>query len=225
MHWFGVHEMNLDFLYKGDYVQANYGDLDGIHDGFERIMNLPPQHSDNRWRVERVKAFAQTWFSSSLQERHLLDVGSGLGVFPWCMSIDGWIVTSLEPDPFAARHLFEKLGLATVQKDFMQFQTSLKFHAVTLNKVAEHVIDPVGMLKRVKDLLAPCGFSYIEVPDGESAAQSGPEREEFFVDHWHAFSAASLALAVTKVGLKLVSLERLREPSLKYTLCCIAVMH
>jgi hypothetical protein len=46
----------------------------------------------------------------------------------------------------------------------------------------------------------------------------GPEREEFFVDHWHVFSATSLTVLARRAGLWLQRLERLREPSGKYTL-------
>jgi hypothetical protein len=56
------------------------------------------------------------------------------------------------------------------------------------------------------------------VPDGEAAAADGPGREEFFIEHWHAYSASSLALTAERAGFRLEELERLREPSTKFTL-------
>jgi hypothetical protein len=84
--------------------------------------------------------------------------------------------------------------------------------------VLEHVPEPVPMLARAGAWLAPGGFVYVEVPDGEAAARDGAGREEFFIDHWHAFSAASLAMLASRAGFHAAAIERLREPSGKFTL-------
>jgi hypothetical protein len=94
---------------------------------------------------------------------------------------------------------------------------------VTLNKVLEHVPDPVDMLRRAGGLLAKPGVVYMEVPDGEAACSEGAGREEFFLEHFQIFSAASVTLLVHHAGLKILTLQRLREPSTKFTLCCFAV--
>ena len=74
------------------------------------------------------------------------------------------------------------------------------------------------MLARVHDNLTEQGLVYVEVPDGEAAAADGPGREEFFVEHLHVFSAASLPMAAARAGFAVRALERIREPSTKYTL-------
>jgi hypothetical protein len=89
---------------------------------------------------------------------------------------------------------------------------------VTFNKVLEHVEDPVALLAKAAELLEPQGFVYAEVPDGEAAAVEGPGREEFFIEHHHVFSPASLALTAARAGLSALAIERLREPSTKFTL-------
>jgi hypothetical protein len=76
----------------------------------------------------------------------------------------------------------------------------------------------VSMLARSLQHLRQGGFVYIELPDGEAALVEGPERQEFFIDHWHVFSATSLAILATRAGFRLQALERLHEPSGKYTL-------
>ena len=58
-------------------------------------------------------------------------------------------------------------------------------------------------------------------PDVAAAAE-GPGREEFFIEHHHVFSPASLVLMAEKAGLSLTRLERLREPSSKFTLAMFA---
>jgi hypothetical protein len=74
------------------------------------------------------------------------------------------------------------------------------------------------MLAAAHRWLAAGGFVYLEVPDGEAAAGAGPDREEFFIDHRHVFSPASLALLAARASFAVCAIERLREPSGKYTL-------
>ena len=62
------------------------------------------------------------------------------------------------------------------------------------------------------------GFVYVEVPDGAAAAAEGFGREEFFIEHLHVFSPASLAQLAARAGLSPVRIDRIREPSTKYTL-------
>ena len=215
-HYVARHDMDTSALYGGDYVTSNYGD-DGLRRAYERIVALPPSHSDNAGRVARVLAFAGEHLAG-VQPPSLLDVGSGLGVFVHRMAAAGWRCTALDPDPRAARHARETVGVAAVCADFATAGDLGRFDAVTFNKVLEHVPDPVSMLRRAAGHVAPGGFVYVEVPDGERAALAGPEREEFFVDHWHVFSAASLALLAQHAGFRTLALERLREPSGKFTL-------
>src|SRR5262249_32775159 len=126
--------------------------------------------------------------------------------------------TALDPDPRAVAHARETVGVTAVCGDFMTVQGLERFDLVTFNKVLEHVKDPVAMLAQALAYVQPAGFVYVEVPDGEAAAVEGAGREEFFIDHWHVFSAVSLAQLAVRAGFTVHSLERLREPSSKYTL-------
>jgi len=216
-HWYSEHGLDLGALYGGAYVESTYGDR--MRQTFERILALPPAQSDNAGRVARILEFAATHFPSGKTTR-LLDVGSGLAVFPAKMKEAGWQCTALDPDPRAAAHAREVVGVAAVAGDFMSIDpgTLGRHDVVTFNKVLEHVEDPVAMLARSASLLADGGFVYVEVPDGEAAAAKGPGREEFFIEHHHVFSPTSLAMMAGRAGLSPIVLERLREPSTKFTL-------
>lgn len=50
------------------------------------------------------------------------------------------------------------------------------------------------------------------------AKNEGSEREEFFVDHLHVFSFNSISLLASRTNLKTLLVDRLREPSSKFTL-------
>lgn len=216
-HWFSDNAMDLGGLYGGAYVDNTYGER--MRQTFERIMALPPERSDNAGRVAALLDFARGHFAAGTVPR-LLDVGAGLGVFPCRMKEAGWHCTALDPDERAARHAREAIGIEAVTGDFMNIDTSSlgTFDVVTFNKVLEHVEDPVAMLARARPLLAPGGFAYFEVPDGEAASAEGPGREEFFIEHHHVFSPASATLLAVRAGFSPLLTQRLREPSSKFTL-------
>ncbi len=207
--------LDLDALYAGAYVEATYS-AEGVGATFDRIMALPPERSDNAGRVERVIA----WLGGS--DARVLDVGSGLGVFPAALQQAGFeAVVALDPDARAVEHTHAHAGVEAVLGDFMDTADLElgRFDLVTLNKVLEHVPDPTAMLARVHEHLAVGGTVYVELPDGEAAAldSDGAGREEFFIEHLYVFGPASLALLARRAGFDVQRLERLREPSGKYT--------
>ena len=214
-HFVTIHDMDVDALYTSQYVSSTYGD-DGLQGAYERIIGLDPARSDNVARVNRVVEFART--AGLNGTRTLLDVGSGLCVFPRAMKAAGWDCTAVDPDVRAVAHAREVVGVNAVCGDFMEIDDLGRFDAVTFNKVLEHVKDPVAMLAKAARHLNDGGVVYVELPDGEGAAVDGPGREEFFLEHWHVFSAASLEAMASRSGFELLELERLREPSDKYTL-------
>jgi SAM-dependent methyltransferase len=207
--------MNIEHLYEGGYVDATYGELLG--QAYERILALPPERSDNAGRVARVLSFAAQHFGG--RTATILDVGSGLCVFLARMKEAGWRGTAIDPDPRAVAHARNVVGVDAVESDYLAVDGLGRFDVVAFNKVLEHVPDPVTMLARAaRRHLASGGFVYVEVPDGPAAAAAGFGREEFFIEHHHAFSVASLAQLAGRAGLSPSRIERLHEPSTKYTL-------
>jgi 2-polyprenyl-3-methyl-5-hydroxy-6-metoxy-1,4-benzoquinol methylase len=216
---FGKHDIDLSSLYRRDYVDATYGGTEGMRKRFERIMGLPLEKSDNRCRVVRFLAFAQTRDLSPKQSPRLLDVGAGLGVFPAAMQPVGWRVVGLEPDPRAVEHLQRVAGIEALCGELFTLDAGriTRFDAVSFNKVLEHVEDPVALLRAAAAFLTTNGFVYLEVPD-VLAISEGPDREEFYIEHHHVFSPASVAILAQRSGFDVRVIERVREPSTKYTL-------
>ncbi len=217
-HWFGRHDLDLSGLYSADYVNATYGDSAGLRQGFQKIMALPPELSDNRQRVARLRAFANERGLSETAQPSLLDVGAGLGVFPAAMREAGWSVSALEMDVRMVKHLRDAVGIEAQAENLLAQPTDgARYDAITFNKVLEHVEDPLPMVVHAARLLSDRGFIYIELPD-VAAACEGPGREEFFIEHHHVFSPASIAMLFERAGLTPLAIERLREPSGKFTL-------
>jgi len=216
-HYVSCHAMAVAADYDGDYVDATYGGREGMARTFARIIALPPERSDNAGRAKRVGAFAKAYLAGVARPR-LLDVGAGLGVFPHAVKAMGWECVAIDPDARAVEHMNERVGVRAIQGDFMTVGLDERFDIVTFNKVLEHVPDPITMLKRAVRFLADGGFVYLELPDGEMAAREGAGREEFFIEHLHVFSFASIVMLANAAGFTPLLVERLREPSAKFTL-------
>jgi len=225
-HYVSVHEIEMKHLYEEGYVDSTYDDDVGMRRTFERIVGLPPEKSDNTGRVERVVAFAESHFGKEKlrAKPSVLDVGSGLCVFLYKMKERGFACTALDMDERSVRIAEEVVGVDAVRGDFMKIEDLDQFDVITFNKVLEHIKNPIDILMKCKDHLNPNGFVYLELPDGEAAEREGPEREEFFIEHWHIFSAASAALMIQQSGFWVETLERLREPSHKFTIRAFLVM-
>jgi len=215
-HFVNRHDHDLSRLYSSAYAEASY-DGDRRAERFRSILALPPERSDNHGRAAAIMAFASDMGLSA--SPRLLDVGSGMAVFPAVMRKAGWRVTAVDPDPANARQARELADAEAITGEFSTLQFEAEFDVVTLNKVLEHVVERRAMLIKAAGLLSsPAGFLYVEVPDGEAALDEGPGRQEFFLEHYCAYSPASLALVAARAGLRLRRLDRLREPSGKFTL-------
>lgn len=205
-------------LYAGEYNEATYGDA--LLDRFTRIVNLPPESSDNEGRVRRLAAFAKDYFTDRgpVFKPSALDIGSGLCVFMHRLKREGWECTALDPDERSAAHARDVVDVNAICGDFLTCDVPARFDVVSFNKVLEHVLDPVAMLRKATRCLHPGGMVYVELPDGEAAEAMGPGREEFFIDHHHVFSMASVSILAQRAGFAVLAMERLVEPSGKYTI-------
>lgn len=216
-HFISIHSMDGDALYEAGYVDANYGDAAGIKRAFDRVTSLPADRSDNVGRVRRVLEVCEQSLPADRRPGTLLDLGSGLGVFPFAMMQAGWSCTAVDRDQRLVEHA-RTLGLDAEQADIGALSLTRQYDLITFNKVIEHAADPPALLASARRWLKPGGLMYVEVPDGERASEHGADREEFTIDHPHVFSLASLAITAAKAGFDCRSVERVHEPSTKFTL-------
>jgi SAM-dependent methyltransferase len=224
------HQMSSADLYEGNYVDATYG-ADKILSTFQKIITLPPERSDNYHRVKRIVRYmaekrtvdrrqnAEDGLPTADGRRPtVLDVGSGLCVFLQRMKEEGWECTALDPDPRTVEHAQRHIGVHAICDDFLAAPQLSAYDLITFNKVLEHVEDPITVLQKSHQHLRRGGVVYVEVPDGEAAAVEGAGREEFFIEHLWAFSLTSLISLATRAGFSVHCIERVHEPSRKYTL-------
>ena len=220
-HLYSKHDIDLSCLYKQEYVDATYGGREGMKTRLNKVLSLPNGCSDNAKRVQRIEDYLKQFLSTKdLNFPHtVLDVGAGIGVFPAVMKRHGWSVSAIEPDIRTADHLREEVGITAFSEDFLRLDKAKigEFSLITFNKVLEHLEDPISLLSHAKKFLADNGFCYIEVPDVMASTESYL-REEFFIEHHHIFSIESCAAMAERAGFRVLRIERLVEPSGKFTI-------
>tara|TARA_B100000579_G_scaffold389661_1_gene363633 strand:- start:296 stop:1114 length:819 start_codon:yes stop_codon:yes gene_type:complete len=212
-HMFSIMKMDFENIYTKLYTDSTYGK--NIHKKFKEIINLPIHKSDNENRFKFIKNISENLLKK--QNIKILDVGSGLGVFPWRAKKERWDVTALDPDKNNIKHIKENINIKTIQGDFLKTIITEKYDIITFNKVLEHLKNPIEMLIKAKKNLKKKSFIYVEVPS-VVAAKKGKNREEFFIEHFHVFSRKSLQILSRKCKLNSLNFKTLIEPSGKYTL-------
>ena len=221
-HFFGKHNMDLNNLYKTEYLEKTYGNYDGLIKRFNKIKKLKKNKSDNHFRVKRIV----NYFNKN-QRISICDVGSGLGVFPFFFNKSlSSKISLIETDDKNIYFLKKYLKFKNVYKntDFFKKNSKKKFDLITFNKVLEHIEKPVLLLKKFTKLLKKDGLIYIEVPD-VIAAKKSFKREEFFIEHHHIFSLISLCKLVNNSNLRIKKIKRIIEPSGKFTLYCFCSLN
>ncbi len=136
----------------------------------------------------------------------LLDVGSGGGEFLYLMRQLGFAAQGIEPNQGYGRFSHDEYGLDVELQSLeaMDFAPE-SFDVITLNHVLEHLRDPVAMLRRLHDWLAPDGVLIVEVPNVE--ARYHAPRSMFHFAHLVNFSGQTLLATGARAGLHAINLE------------------
>ena len=218
-HFTAKHKIKVNEFYKKNYSIIAHGK--NMIKKFRKINSLKSK-SDNHHRVKRILSYFRNYKKKDI---NLVDVGSGLSIFLYELKKKvNWKLTGLEPDINFVRFA-KKIKVNVIHSNLKSniFKKE-KFNIISMNKIIEHVKEPVKLLKISKKLLIQNGYVYIEVPDGYTASKhkKGKFREEFFVDHLHVFTRRSLKKCIELAGLKLLNLKSIKEKSGKYTLFAFA---
>jgi 2-polyprenyl-3-methyl-5-hydroxy-6-metoxy-1,4-benzoquinol methylase len=218
-HYRAEHNINTQKFYSKNYSVISHGK--NIEEKFKKILNLKKK-SDNYFRVKRFLEFFKNSINAKIK---LLDIGSGLSVFLYTLSKKvRWDIRGIEPDLNFVNFAKKKLKLNVTKSTLEKNKNKSQYNIISLNKVIEHVKNPILFLKKTNRILKNNGYVYIEVPDGEAASQAkdAKNREEFYVDHLHAFSLRSLANCLRYANFKLLKIDKILEPSGKLTIYAFA---
>jgi 2-polyprenyl-3-methyl-5-hydroxy-6-metoxy-1,4-benzoquinol methylase/RimJ/RimL family protein N-acetyltransferase len=145
----------------------------------------------------------------------MLDVGCGEGFAMAHFQRLGWMVTGLDYSQAGVAamnpHCLPVLMTGDVDTLLQQIERSgQKFDLIWLSNVLEHVLDPVGLMNQMRELLSEGGVLVTIVPNDFSPVQrhliqQGHILEEFWVttpDHLSYFDASSLRALGTATGYR-----------------------
>jgi 2-polyprenyl-3-methyl-5-hydroxy-6-metoxy-1,4-benzoquinol methylase len=213
-------------------LAADYYEVDcagsSIEEKYKKVMSLPPVQSDNAGRAERILAMmtrVSEWLPQEGDKtQQVLDIGAGTGVFLArflriaAEAGKSWKGVAVEPDPNAAAHL-TSLGQFDVIQALYQGQANLRgFDLVTLNKVVEHITNPVEFLRSVTQAIEPRrGVLYVEVPDVLTIGRRPATDNILGALHHHLYTPRSLEILLRRAGLEVLEIGRVFEPSGKIT--------
>lgn len=152
-------------------------------------------------------------------QRSLLDIGCGEGYFSQVFLSQGWEVTCCDFSESGINQHNPSLAPHFIQGDIFNILETMSsegkdFGLLNLDNVLEHVIDPVGLLHQMRELMSAESVARIEVPNDFSAFQ------ELLVDkgltnvtwihpleHLSYFNSASLKRLLESAGFELLSLQ------------------
>ena len=208
---------------RGSYYEVDFMGKD-ISKKYDFVMNLPVELSDNAARSSRVYQFAKNWFlSDEFNNLRVLDIGAGTGVFlsklAELSSQYTWKIQGVEPDPNAAEHLRRLAKFDVFEGMFAGQLKYAETNLVTLNKVIEHIEDPIELLGCIKKIICKtASLLYIEVPDAITAQIANPADNILGALHCHLYDFGALTYMAQELNLKILKMERIREPSGKFTI-------
>lgn len=142
-----------------------------------------------------------------------LDVGCNYGfALDLARFVHGWDVVGLEPS-LAGRRGAAELNLE-IRDGYLQEDTELgrRFDLVLSSEVLEHVPDPLGFLRGIRQQLAPGGRVILTTPAAEVISRESPESDVLAAlsPGFHVFLASESALAalLKRAGFAAVAVSR-----------------
>jgi SAM-dependent methyltransferase len=183
----------LEAIYKEGYRHPDFRGK-SIREEFDFVNNLPD--SENKRRVK--------WVTDAIGGRpgSLLDIGSGLGVFPWeFRDADVWCV---EENLISIDFIHGELGL-TCTRDIPDGL----FELISVIHVLEHIRDPDSFLKEIKNNMTPASRLFIEVPDASEFSYLPKDNDEFNSCHLHFYTIAHLYHVTDRNDLEIINIDRM----------------
>ncbi len=187
--------------------------------GLVRIKEAP-QVSYNKYHRDTDYQKFENLFRNIFQKRvtiihklkssgKVLDIGTSTGTMLTLFDKTKWQRFGIEPSGSAA--IAKSRGLKIYNKTFEGAKLPRNFFdVVILNHVLEHVVDPIQVLSKVKNILETDGIVLVDVPNfGGLSSQLTKARWPFLVpdEHTFHFTKESLQKVFEKAGLEVIHFE------------------
>lgn len=158
----------------------------------------------------------------SFLSRHLsrqgkaFQVGCSNGYTLHVLEQAGWSVNGIDISPTAINIARNVWGLELEVGDFDKYKPidSDKYDLVVLTHVLEHLYDPIVTLKKIRQMLKPSGYLFIEVPALVNPDYWPPGYFSF--EHLNYFSLRSITNILALSGYQVVGDIKLTIESIEY---------
>ena len=130
--------------------------------------------------------------------KSILDIASNDGTFLRICKEKGWKVQGIDP----AKNLAPS-DIPTVVDFFSEFTRLDKFDVITAFNVVAHTVNPLGILKGMKENLADDGSIYIMTSQGDMLDNG--QFDTIYHEHHSFFTRESMKVLARRAGLELLS--------------------
>jgi hypothetical protein len=197
----GLTDEDLDSIY------LNYRGLglrdETVDEKFKRINAIP--YSENNDRINNLIK------DGVLSPCKALDIGSGIGIFPYGIKPYVKDVRCIEPNEESAKFI-ESLGIECHQGNYEPGLFS-RSDFVSIIHVLEHIRDPIKFLSKVRlSDMKNDGVLYIEVPDATEFNYLDYTHDEFNSCHLYMFDMSTLNTILRRGGFEPYLIRSLKYP-------------
>ncbi|MGH2785346.1 MAG: bifunctional glycosyltransferase/class I SAM-dependent methyltransferase [Actinomycetota bacterium] len=182
---------------------------DDIIEGYKRVV-------DDEYLVEEAgRRELFSWIAGAmdgfvLRGRRLLEVGSNMGLFLDVAGKHGWDARGIEPSKWAVEQGTERFGVNLRQGTIEDLSADPgSADAVAMFDVLEHLSDPLGALKALREVVDDEGVLTLSTVNvaGLHARMRGRTWPWFIRSHLHYFSPQTLSEMLDRAGFKMVQWE------------------
>ncbi len=172
-------------------------------------------------RVTSVRPVAKYLSEHLVDGNAVLEIGAGAGELLSQLTSTRRRVAFEFNEEFV-RFMTEDLGLEAYSSDFLVWDDSDAFNLAVIVNTLDHIFQPPQYLAKLRRLLAPQGFLYIEVPNDEQALRvnlphaQGKQFSNFMYHnaHYYSFTKDTLVQLVTEQGFDVVDVTFRHDYSL-----------
>lgn len=193
--------------------QVMLSSLDGstkeafVSGGWKVVADIPPQLLSEQSRADSARRYAE--FQHLIHGRRVLDFGSGNGAFLALAKGMASSVTGVDLD--RSRAAFYEAQDIPLYDTLDTLPVGTRFDLITLFHVLGHIVDPLPVLEKLRELLDENGTLLIETPNADDALLSMYDCEAFanftyYASYVFFYSSSSLRMLLEKAGFSVKSL-------------------
>lgn len=185
----------LEGIYKKGYRDKEFRG-ESIEEAFDRISQNSSEN-ENRF----------LWFGYNTKyedTKNVLDIGSGLGIWPDILKTAGYNVSCVEENEKSVDFIFKRLNITCHNSVYPKKE----FDVISLIHVLEHIERPDEFLKTTRQYLRKDGYLFVEVPDAIEFEYLPPDHDEFNSCHVVFYDVINLCKVLERNGFSVKHLTR-----------------